>query len=578
MWQFLRRLGPYLKDYKGRIALGFIGGVVGASATGAVMYLIKDVINEIFIAKDETMLRLLPFVVIVLFFLAGVGRYVQAYEFNWVGLDIVRRLRDRLLGHVLRFDLAFFHEYHGGELISRVTNDINRIRLAVTQQMAVVFRESLAAVAFVVVVIVLSPRLAFWGLVVLPLAVWPLAMLARRFKRIMHRSQEKDSDITSRLAEIFNNMEIIKAHSTERFELGRFERDNLEFRRINMRGVRTRELTNPLMEFLGAIAAACVIWIGGHEVISDHMEAGDFIAFAVALFSLYNPIKRVSQASNQMFEAVAASERIFALLGREPKILSGTRQLDGPITSVVFDDVHLSYGDIAALRGVTLEVEAGETVALVGDSGGGKSSLVNLVLRLYDPTGGRLLINGIDVRELGLGELRGRVGMVTQRVYIFNDTVAANVAYGRDLDPDKVETALRQAGAWDFVSAMDHGIDSVLSEFGANLSGGQRQRLAIARAVYRDPDVLILDEATSALDNRSEALIQNALRELTGDRITFIIAHRLTTVDLADRILVLTGGRIVAAGAKDELLRDSEEYRRLATAGLEGDRTADRNG
>ncbi len=577
MWQFLRRLGPYLKDYKGRIALGFVGGVVGASATGAVMYLIKDVINEIFIAKDEAMLRLLPAVVILLFFLAGVGRYVQAYEFNWVGLDIVRRLRDRLLGHVLRFDLAFFNEYHGGELISRVTNDINRIRLAVTQQMAVVFRESLAAVAFVVVVIVLSPRLAFWGLVVLPLAAWPLAMLARRFKRIMHRSQEKDSDITSRLAEIFNNMEIIKAHSTEHFELGRFARDNLEFRRINMRGVRTRELTNPLMEFLGAIAAACVIWIGGHEVISDRMEAGDFIAFAVALFSLYNPIKRVSQASNQLFEAVAASERIFDLLGRQPKIVSGTRPLDGPITSVVFDDVCLSYGEVRALRGVTLEVEAGETVALVGDSGGGKSSLVNLVLRLYDPTGGRLLINGIDARELDLGELRSRIGMVTQRVYIFNDTVAANVAYGRDFDRDHVETALRRAGAWDFVSAMDHGIDSVLSEFGANLSGGQRQRLAIARAVYRDPDVLILDEATSALDNRSEALIQRALRELTGDRITFIIAHRLSTVDLADRILVLTGGRIVAAGAKDELLRDSEEYRRIATAGLDGERSPGRD-
>ena len=574
MRQFLRRLAPYLKDYKGRIALSFIGGLVGAAAYGAVMYLIKDVINEIFIAKDETMLRILPAVVIVLFFLVGIGRYVQVYELQWVGLDVVRRLRDRLLSHVLRFDLAFFSEYHGGELISRVTNDINRIRLAVSQQLAVVIRETLSAVAFVGVVIYLSPRLAFWGLVVLPLAVWPLAALAKRFKRIMHRSQEKDSDITSRLAEIFNNMEIIKAHSTEGFELERFERDNLEFRRINMKGVRTRELTNPLMEFLGAIAAAFVIWVGGHQVISGQMEAGDFIAFAVALFSLYNPIKRISQASNQMYEAVAASERIFDLLEREPTINSGSVTLDGPITSVVFDDVRLSYGEIPALRGVSLEVRAGETIALVGDSGGGKSSLVNLVLRFYDPTGGTIRINGTDARDLDLGQLRGRIGMVTQRVYIFNDTVAANVAYGRDFDAVQVEDALRKAGAWEFVGTMENGIHSVLAEFGTNLSGGQRQRLAIARAIYRDPDVLILDEATSALDNRSEAAIQRALAEIIRDRITFIIAHRLSTVDLADRIIVLKGGRIVGSGTKTELLRDCDEYRRLATAGLEGDRDA----
>jgi len=571
MRQFLRRLAPYLKDYKGRIALSFVGGLVGAAAYGAVMYLIKDVINEIFIAKDETMLRVLPAVVIILFFLVGIGRYIQVYELQWVGLDVVRRLRNRLLSHVLRFDLAFFNEYHGGELISRVTNDINRIRMAVSQQLAVVIRESLSAVAFVGVVIYLSPKLAFWGLVVLPLAAWPLAALAKRFKRIMHRSQEKDSDITARLAEIFNNVEIIKAHSTERFELERFEHDNLEFRKINMKGVRTRELTNPLMEFLGAIAAAFVIWVGGHQVIAGHMEAGDFIAFAVALFSLYNPIKRISQASNQMYEAVAASERIYDLLERLPTITSGGSALEGPVISVSFDDVSLSYGEIQALRGVTLEAKVGETIALVGDSGGGKSSLVNLILRFYDPTGGTVQINGVDARELDLGQLRSRIGMVTQRVYIFNDTVAANVTYGREFDAGLIEDALRKAGAWDFVGAMEGGIDTVLAEFGTNLSGGQRQRLAIARAIYREPDVLILDEATSALDNRSEAAIQRALAEIIRDRITFIIAHRLSTVDLADRIVVLKGGRIVGSGSKRELLRDCEEYRRLATAGLEGD-------
>jgi subfamily B ATP-binding cassette protein MsbA len=574
MWQFLRRLGPYLKDYKGRIALSFLGGVIGAAAYGGVMYLIKYVIEDVFMNPDPLMVKALPVVIVVLFFFVGAGRYLQVYELQWVGLDIVRRLRDRLLAHVVTLDLEFFTRFHGGELISRVTNDINRVRMAVTQHLAVVIRESLVAVAFVVVVIIANPILAFWGLVVLPLAAWPLAALARRFKRIMHRSQEKDSDITARLAEIFNNVEIIKAQTAEDFEIERFEAENLEFRKINMRGVRTKELTNPLMEFLGAIAAALVIWFGGHEIMAGKMEFGDFMRFTVALFSVYNPVKRISQASNQMFEAVAASERIFDLLGREPAITSGDRFLEGPIHSVAFDHVSLSYGDVQALRDVSLEVRAGETVALVGDSGGGKSSLVNMILRFYDPTRGSVKINGTDARELDLAELRGRIGVVTQRVYIFNDTVAANIAYGRDADPVRVDSALEKAGARDFVSAMDGGIDAVLDEFGANLSGGQRQRLAIARAIYRDPDVLILDEATSALDNRSEAAIQRALSEIIRDRITFIIAHRLSTVDLADRILVLRAGRIVGVGTKTELLRDCEEYRRLATAGLEGDQVS----
>ena len=308
--------------------------------------------------------------------------------------------------------------------------------------------------------------------------------------------------------------------------------------------------------------------------MAGRMEFGDFMRFTVALFSIYNPVKRISQASNQMFEAVAASERIFDLLAREPAIKSGSRSIDGPIRSVAFENVHLAYGEVEALRGVSLEVAAGETVALVGDSGGGKTSLVNLVLRFHEPTAGVVRINGFDARELDLAQLRNRIGVVTQRVYIFNDTVAVNVAYGRDADRDRVRSALHKAGAWDFVSAMDDGIDTTLDEFGANLSGGQRQRLAIARAIYREPDVLILDEATSALDNRSEAAIQRALAEIIRGRIAFVIAHRLSTVDLADRILVLKGGRIVGAGTKAELLQDCDEYRRLATAGLEGDRDA----
>jgi subfamily B ATP-binding cassette protein MsbA len=301
------------------------------------------------------------------------------------------------------------------------------------------------------------------------------------------------------------------------------------------------------------------------------MTAGRFMSFATALFLLYTPIKRISVIYNKMYDAVAASERIFDMIGREPEITSGSTRLTEPIAEVEFDHVSLSYDRTPALEDVSLKARRGETVALVGDSGGGKTSLVNLMLRLYDATGGQVRVNGVDARELELKGLRDRVGIVTQRIFIFNDTVAANVAYGSELDQERVIEVLKKSGAWEFVSRMEKGVDTVLDEFGANLSGGQRQRLAIARAIYKDPDILILDEATSALDNRSEAAIQQALAGIIGDKITFIIAHRLTTVDLAGRILVVQGGRIVAEGTKRQLMESSPEYRRLAAAHTEQD-------
>jgi subfamily B ATP-binding cassette protein MsbA len=562
--EFFRRFAPYFKDYIPRFVQAGIGALLVAASTAGITYLIRDVLDEIFIARDRHALVVLPAIVVGLYLLQSVGRYAQIYQLAWIGEDIVRRIRNRLLDHVLGLDLAFFFGFRGGELISRVTNDIARIRYAVSQSVAVVARESLVIVALICVAIYQSPELAFYGLVVLPAAAYPLLLIARRVKRLAHRSQEKDADITARLSEIFNSVEIIKAHHSEAFEMRRFERDTLEFRRINMKGVRTRELTSPLMEFIGAIAVALVIWFGGRQVIEGQLTAGQFMSFAAALFMIYTPVKRMSVAYNGMFDAVAASERIFSLMERTPSITSGDRRLDGPVETVEFRDVGLSYQEVGALRGVSLRVDRGETVALVGDSGGGKTSLVNLILRLYDPSSGQVLVNGIDTRELDLRDLRARIGIVTQRVYIFNDTVAANVAYGSEVDPVRVRTALERAGAWDFVSSLGGGVDAVLDEFGTNLSGGQRQRLAIARALYKDPDILILDEATSALDNRTEAAIQDALRSVIRGKITFLIAHRLSTVDIATRIVVLSGGRVVGAGSKQSLLEECPEYRRLA--------------
>ena len=568
MREFLKRFAPYFVQYKARWSLAALGGGIGAAAYGCVYLLIKPVMDGVFIEADPWFQMVLPPAIVGLFVIYGLGRYAQTYYINWIGEDIVRRLRDRLLAKLLTFDMAFFNSFRGGELISRTTNDVMRVRLAVSQHLSVVVREGLAIIALMSVVVYSSPKLAFWGLVVLPAVAWPLSLLARRVKRLAHRSQEKDSDITSRLSEIFNNIEIIKAHHSESFELERFEKDNLEFRRINMKGVRAREMVNPLMEIIGAVAAALVIWFGGRLIISEEMTAGDFVRFAGALFSMYSPIKRISAVYNQFFEAVAASERIFDMLGREPEIRGGSVELEGPIQSVEFDDVHLSYGRTVALQGVSATVKRGQMLALIGDSGGGKSSLVNLVPRLFDPVDGVVRINGIDSRQIDLVSLRRRIGLVTQRVFIFRDTVASNVAYGLEIDRAEVETALKRAGAWDFVSRMEQGVDSVLEEFGANLSGGQRQRLAIARALYRKPDVLILDEATSALDNRSEAAIQRALEDVTPSCITFVIAHRLSTIEMADHVLLLRHGVVAAAGSLAELRESSQEFQQLATGEL----------
>ena len=566
MGRFLQRLVPYLRAYIGRLGLSVVGTVLVALATAAVAFMVKPVLDDIFIARDREMLRLLPPVVVLTYAVLGLGRFLQMYNTAYVGEEVVRRIRNQMVEHMLGLDLSFFYRTRGGELISRTTNDFARIRTAVSQHLPVLFREALVVLGLAGVVFYHSPRLALIGLLAIPVSAYPLAVLAKRIKRLSHRSQEKDSDITVRLAEILNNMEIIKAHSAEQFEAERFRRDALEFRRLNMKGVKARELASPVLELCGSIAIALVIAIGGFEVVEGRLSTGTFFSFSTALFMLYTPLKRMSYVYNHLYDAVAASERIFDMMGRQASIRGGSHRLSGPIERLEFDNVSLQYDHPRVLRNVCFRAQRGETIALVGDSGGGKTSMVNLILRLYDPTEGRLLVDGIDAASIDLADLRDRIGIVTQRIFIFNDTVAANVAYGSPVDPDRVRQALDQAGAMEFVSQLEHGIDSRLEDFGTNLSGGQRQRLAIARAIYKNPDILILDEATSALDNRSEALIHDALAGIIKDKITFVIAHRLSTVDLADRIMVVKGGRIVCSGEREELMRDCPEYQRLVQA------------
>ena len=559
----LKRFGPYFKDYIPHFIFAIIGMGLASGGTAVSAYLVEPVLNKIFVEKNEKLLYILPCAIIAIYVIKNIGTFMQAYFTAYIGQDTIRRFREKMVANLLNLDMDFFNEFRTGELISRTTNDIDRIRSIVSSIIPELTRESVTIIGLLCVVVYQSPKLAFFALVVMPVAIYPISRLAKRMKKISKQSQEKTSDITSALSEIFTNIEIIKANNAQEYEHSRFVDENNKFFRLNLKSVKIEQLVSPLMETIGSIGVATVIIIGGKDVIDGHINMGAFFSFLTALFMLYTPLKRIVNIYNKMQDAIAASERTFFLMDKVSQIKDGQKELNEEINLIKFNDVRLSYGDKEVLKGINLEANKSEFIALVGSSGGGKSSLMNLLMRFYDVNGGEILINGINLKDIKIHSLRQNIGLVTQRVYIFNDTVAKNVAYGREFNEDAVINALKLANAYEFVSKLDDGINTILNEFGTNLSGGQRQRIAIARALYQNPQILIFDEATSALDNESEKEITKAINNLRNKKIIFVIAHRLSTVESADKIAVLSDGRIVDIGSDEELSKRNEIYAKL---------------
>ena len=559
----LKRFGPYFKDYIPHFIFAIIGMGLASGGTAVSAYLVEPVLNKIFVEKNEKLLYILPCAIIAIYVIKNIGTFMQAYFTAYIGQDTIRRFREKMVANLLNLDMDFFNEFRTGELISRTTNDIDRIRSIVSSIIPELTRESVTIIGLLCVVIYQSPKLAFFALVVMPVAIYPISRLAKRMKKISKQSQEKTSDITSALSEIFTNIEIIKANNAQEYEHSRFVDENNKFFRLNLKSVKIEQLVSPLMETIGSIGVAAVIIIGGKDVIDGHINMGAFFSFLTALFMLYTPLKRIVNIYNKMQDAIAASERTFFLMDKVSQIKDGQKELNEEINLIKFNDVRLSYGDKEVLKGINLEANKSEFIALVGSSGGGKSSLMNLLMRFYDVNGGEILINGINLKDIKIHSLRQNIGLVTQRVYIFNDTVAKNVAYGREFNEDAVINALKLANAYEFVSKLDNGINTILNEFGTNLSGGQRQRIAIARALYQNPQILIFDEATSALDNESEKEITKAINNLRNKKIIFVIAHRLSTVENADKIAVLSDGKIIDSGSDEELSKRNEIYARL---------------
>ncbi|NPA50078.1 MAG: ABC transporter ATP-binding protein [Epsilonproteobacteria bacterium] len=561
MWQFFKEYLPFYKNYKKEIIFATIGMILVSIATALIAYLIKPVLDEIFIKKDETLLYTLPLLIIFVYFLKGFGRFTQEYFVSFIGEDIIRELRNRFLSHILRFDIDYFKNIHSGELISRVVNDINRIQLAISHNLAALIRDTLMAIFLLGVVIYQNPKLALFTLITLPLMVIPIRFISKKLKRLSKESQKKTAFLNTHLSEIFKNIETIKAYNAKEYELNKFKNLNQTYLNTNIKIVKNRALLNPLLETLNAIMAAIVIVVGGREVIEGRMSVGAFFSFMTALFMMADPIRRISTTYSNLQDAVGANERLKEIFNKLPSINSGNKALES-INNIEFENVTLKYKDKIALKNINYRVSKPKIVGVVGDSGGGKSSFISLLLRFYDPSYGRILFDKIDIKELKIEDLREKIAYIPQNIHIFNDTIAKNIAYGKEVDRKKLFRVLKEANLIEFVNSLKDKEETILNEGGSNLSGGQRQRVAIARALYKNPDILILDEATSALDNESEKAVMDTILRLK-DKIIFIVAHRLSTIKSADEILVFKDGQIVCQGSKEELLSSCKEFQKL---------------
>ena len=563
-----KRLLIFVKPYWTRIAIAVVCMILLSGINALIAYMVKPAIDEIFLKKDSTMLAVIPFALILAFLLKGSFDYGQEYLMGYVGNRVVTDIRDALYRHTQHLSLAFFHQITTGMLMSRIANDIGVLQRSVSDSIAKVMMNCFLIIGLTGVAFYQNWRLACICFLILPWVTIPITRFGKKSKRYSRRSQEKIGHISTFLTETISGNRIVKAFCMENYENARFADENNRLFRIKIKTLKVSALSSPVIQSVGGLMAAATIYYGGSGVISGDITTGQFFSFIAALGMLYKPVQSMNKVNQQIQEGMAAAVRVFAIFDTVPDIADAPGATPMPLIqeALEFRAVSFRYEEKPVLRDVSFRVNAGKTVAIVGSSGAGKTTIANLILRFYDVVSGGVCIDGVDIRERTIKSVRDQMAIVTQDTILFNDTVLNNIAYGsHDKKEQQIIDAARAAFAHDFIEHLPQGYQTIIGEQGARLSGGQRQKIAIARAILKGAPILILDEATSSLDSRSEKELQGALENLMQGKTTIMIAHRLSTVRNAHRIIVMSDGTIAEEGSHEELLQHQGIYYSMYT-------------
>lgn len=564
-----KQLLAFIKPYKMRLALGVVCMIVAALGYLVVPWLIRNVVDGVLQNKDLGLLTLIVIAILIIFLIRGFATYGQNYMMAYVGQRVVIDIRETLFKHLQRLDQAYFDTRKTGVIMSNITSDVGALQQAIVDNLISFMTEGVTLVGSLVFMFYLDWKLSLLTLIIVPVVLGLTNVFGKRLRSAGHEVQGRTADITAFLQEVISGARVIRSFARESFEFKRFEKENKNNFDAAMKATKLTAIMGPMVEFSAAIAVVVILWYGGYSVVQGYITAGSLIAFLIYAINLANPVKRLTQVYGNIQKALAAGDRVIDILETQPHVkeLPTAKMMDHVKGEVHFDNVQFSYdAENLALKGVTLHVKPGETVAIVGPSGAGKSTIANLLPRFYDVTGGSIRIDGMDIREATFTSLRENIGLVPQDTMLFNASVRDNILYGRlDATDEEVLAAAKAANAIEFIEKLPQGFDTMVGERGNSLSGGQRQRIAIARAILKNPSILILDEATSALDTESEKIVQEALERLMKGRTALVIAHRLSTVQHADHILVLQQGSVVEEGTHDELLALQGLYSHLYT-------------
>ncbi|MBN9412529.1 MAG: ABC transporter ATP-binding protein [Candidatus Paracaedimonas acanthamoebae] len=565
-----RLLTDYTRPYIGRICLGLISMIIVAATSVSSAKLIEPIINDIFVAKDATMIWPLTVGICVVFLLKGLSTYAESVTMAYVGQRIIADLQADLFNHLLEGDLAFYHATPSGEIVSRFMNDVTKLHTAVTGTLTNIGKDGLMLIGFIGFMFYQDWFMASISFFVVPVAILPVVKIGKKMRKASANIQKETATLTILLTQAFQGIRLIKSYCMEKYERHKIHETIEEICRKNLKAVRVRAASHPIMEFLGGLAIALVIIYGGHAVVRGQQNPGTFFSFITALLMMYEPLKRLANLNANLQDQLASASRVFEFLDLKAQVVDLPQAKMAKITKgeIRFDNVNFSYNkESQILNLLTFEIPAGKTVALVGTSGAGKSTIMNLIPRFYDVTEGEITIDGVDVRHLNLTSLRQNIALVSQDVILFDDTIRRNIEFGYPgASENAIIEAAKAAAAHEFIIELPQGYDTPVGEHGVRLSGGQRQRLSIARAILKNAPILLLDEPTSALDAESERKVKLALKTLMTKRTTLIIAHRLATIVSADIIYVIENGQVIASGKHHELITNNSRYAQLCKA------------